>query len=150
MARERTSIAIDRTMSLALNLTSGWYFVRPCCWTRRCLTVLKKYQLSPASTIKMMTFDILSHTSLIWTKTLLGGGFLEVRLANIGMAARDELQMCRNPDDHHHDVHSGDDEDSSPFDPPYSLSMLCNERDTVDDDLHKQLDFKYPTKKNEE
>lgn len=61
-------------MSLALNPTSGRYFVKPCCSTSLCLTVLRKYQFKPASTKRMSTFEILSHTSLIFTNVSETGG----------------------------------------------------------------------------
>lgn len=36
------------------------------------------------------------------------------------------------------------------FQPPNLFLVLCNNRNSVYDNLHQQLDFKYPEEKNEE
>ena len=58
--------------------------------------------------------------------------------------------MSRDPNHHHQDIDGRDDKHSAPFNPPQGASMLYNERNSVDDDLHKQLNFEHPTEQNEE
>lgn len=61
-------MAMESSIRPALNLTSGWYFIKPCLLRSWRLTILKKYQLRPASTIKMRTLDMRSQYLLISTK----------------------------------------------------------------------------------
>jgi hypothetical protein len=61
-------------MSLALKPTSGLYLVKPCCFTSLWLTVLKKYQFSPASTMRINTLETLSQTLLMFTNVCDTGG----------------------------------------------------------------------------
>lgn len=63
-----TSIAMETTISFALKETSGLYFISRFLVNSRSLTIFKKYQLSPASTIKMSTFDTGSQYLLIFTR----------------------------------------------------------------------------------
>src|SRR5690349_1475570 len=59
--QELTSMATDRTISLALNETSGAYLTRPCSLIKRFFTVERKYQLRPASTRSIKTLDVRSQ-----------------------------------------------------------------------------------------
>jgi hypothetical protein len=58
--------------------------------------------------------------------------------------------MRRNPDTEDSDVDGRDENDSSPLDSLDSLAVFSDECDSVDDDLHKQLNFENPEGKNEE
>lgn len=58
--------------------------------------------------------------------------------------------MCRNPDAKDSDVGCCDDDYSAPFDAPYVFAVLSDEGNTIDNDLHKQLDFKDPAEEDEE
>lgn len=58
--------------------------------------------------------------------------------------------MSRNEDTEDSNVNERNDQSRSPFKIPNRLSTLCNDRDSVDDNLHQKLDFKNPTKKDEE
>lgn len=55
-----------------------------------------------------------------------------------------------NPDTEDGDVDGRDDDDSSPLDVTDCLSVFSDERDTVDDDLHEQLDLEDPKEENKE
>lgn len=56
-----TSMAIETTIRVALKETRGLYFIKPCWSNSLFWTVLKKYQLRPASTSKMSTLDMRSQ-----------------------------------------------------------------------------------------
>jgi len=58
--------------------------------------------------------------------------------------------MCRDPDAEYSNVDSGDDDDSSPFNVSNSATMLSDQSNPVDDNLHEQLDLEDPEKENEE
>lgn len=58
--------------------------------------------------------------------------------------------MSRNEDTEDGYVNERNNQSRSPFKIPNRLSVLRNDRDSVDDDLHQKLDFKNPTKKDEE
>lgn len=58
--------------------------------------------------------------------------------------------MRWNPDAEDGDVDRRDDDDGSPFDVPDSFAMFSDERDTVDDDLHEQLNLEHPEEEDEE
>lgn len=98
-----------------------------------------------------MTLEALSQTSLILTnlhkvsKTLL----LVPHLSNLRLAHRRD-DMGRNPNSENGDVDKSDSNSSAPFYPEDSRSMFGDDRDSVDDDLHKQLDFQDPEEENKE
>lgn len=79
-------------MSFALKLTSGAYFVKPCCRTSLSLTVFRKYQFSPASTIRISALEILSQTRLILTNVSAPGG-AGLRCAGIQMIKTATLML---------------------------------------------------------
>lgn len=56
----------------------------------------------------------------------------------------------RNPDAEDSDVDGRDEDYCSPLDIPDSVAMFSDERNTVDDDLHQQLDLEHPEEENEE
>lgn len=56
----------------------------------------------------------------------------------------------RDPDAENSNVDGSDDNDGTPFDVADSVSMLGNKGDTVDDNLHEQLNFEDPEEKDEE
>ena len=57
--------------------------------------------------------------------------------------------MSWNPDTHNHDVHRSNENDSSPLQSPHGSTMFRNEGDSVDDDLHQELDLKDPAEHEE-
>jgi hypothetical protein len=58
--------------------------------------------------------------------------------------------MCWDPDDENGDVNAGDENDGAPFEISDGFAMFGNESDTVDDNLHEQLNLKHPKEENEE
>jgi hypothetical protein len=58
--------------------------------------------------------------------------------------------MSGDPDAEYGNVDGGDQDDSAPFEPLDRTAMLSDERDSVDDDLHQQLDLEDPEEQNEE
>lgn len=58
--------------------------------------------------------------------------------------------MRWDPDAHDHYINGSDDDYSAPFDPPHRATTLRNERNPIDDNLHKQLNLKHPTQHQEE
>lgn len=58
--------------------------------------------------------------------------------------------MRRDPDAEDSNIDGCNHSHSPPFDTPYRLSVLSYKSDTIDDNLHKQLDFKNPAKEDEE
>lgn len=46
-------------------------------------------------------------------------------------------------------IYSSDDSDSSPFEFFHRATMLSNESDSIDDDLHQKLDLKDPADEDE-
>jgi hypothetical protein len=55
-----------------------------------------------------------------------------------------------NPDGKDGDVDGSDDNDCAPLDVADSISVLSNECDSIDNNLHEQLDLKDPEEENEE
>jgi hypothetical protein len=55
-----------------------------------------------------------------------------------------------DPDGEDGNVDGSDDDDGSPFDVADSFAVLGDECNSIDDDLHEQLDFKDPEKEDEE
>lgn len=55
-----------------------------------------------------------------------------------------------NPDAEYGDVDGRDKDDSSPLDVPDSVAVFSDERNTIDDNLHEQLDLEDPKEKDEE
>jgi hypothetical protein len=55
-----------------------------------------------------------------------------------------------NPDGEDGDVDGSDDDDGAPLDVADGISVLSNECDSIDNNLHEQLDLKDPEKENEE
>lgn len=55
-----------------------------------------------------------------------------------------------NPDTEDGDIDGRDNDDGSPLDVPDSFAMFSDECDTVDDDLHEQLNLEHPEEENEE
>lgn len=60
------------------------------------------------------------------------------------------LDVRWNPDTEDGDIDGRDDDDGPPLDVPDSVAMFSDERNTVDDDLHEQLDLEHPEEENEE
>lgn len=58
--------------------------------------------------------------------------------------------MRRNPYTEDGDVYGSDDNNSAPFQRPDCTAVFCDERNTVDDDLHEQLDLEDPEEQDEE
>jgi hypothetical protein len=58
--------------------------------------------------------------------------------------------MRWDPDTKDGDVDESDDYHCSPFEVPDSVSVFCDEGNSVDDDLHKQLDLEDPKEQDEE
>lgn len=58
--------------------------------------------------------------------------------------------MRWNPDTKDGDIDGSDDNDGTPFDVADGVAMFSNERDSIDDDLHEQLDLEDPEKEDEE
>lgn len=52
--------------------------------------------------------------------------------------------MSRDPDAEHHNIDHGDDRSGYPFDLYDQPSIFRNDINSVDDNLHEQLDFEYP------
>ena len=52
--------------------------------------------------------------------------------------------MSWDPDAEHGDIDHRDDHGSAPFDSYHQLSIISDNIDPVDNDLHQQLDFKDP------
>ena len=55
------------------------------------------------------------------------------------------VQMSRDPDAKHGDINHCDDLSCDPFYSYHQLSILGDNENPVDNDLHQQLDFKNPT-----
>lgn len=51
--------------------------------------------------------------------------------------------MSRNPDTEDCNIDHRDDNCRTPFQSPGKFLVLCNNRDSVDDNLHQQLYLKY-------
>lgn len=58
--------------------------------------------------------------------------------------------MCWYPDDENGDIDGGDESDGAPFQSSDRAAMFGDESDSVDDDLHQQLDLEYPKEENKE
>jgi hypothetical protein len=58
--------------------------------------------------------------------------------------------MSRNPDSKDGNVDKSDGKGGSPLQLKDSRSMFGDDRDSIDDNLHKKLDFKDPEEKNKE
>ena len=58
--------------------------------------------------------------------------------------------MGRNPDTEDGDVDGSDDYNGTPLDVADCVSMLSDKSNTVDDDLHEQLDLENPEEQDEE
>ena len=58
--------------------------------------------------------------------------------------------VCRDPDTEDSDVDSGDDDYGAPFDIADCAAVFSNKGDTIDDDLHKELDLEDPEEEDEE
>ena len=54
------------------------------------------------------------------------------------------------PDTKDGNVDHGDEHSGTPFHPPDCLWTLCDDSNSVDDDLHQELDLKDPEEENEE
>jgi hypothetical protein len=52
--------------------------------------------------------------------------------------------MSWYPDAKYHNVDGGDKQSCAPFHSGNQLSVIGHHMDTIDDDLHQQLDLKYP------
>jgi hypothetical protein len=52
--------------------------------------------------------------------------------------------MGRDPDAEHHNIDDCDNAGRYPFDPNHQISVFGDNIDSVDDDLHQQLNFEYP------
>lgn len=57
--------------------------------------------------------------------------------------------MRGNPDTEDGDVDGGDENNGAPFDVPHRAAMFGNERNSIDDDLHEQLDLENPEEQDE-
>lgn len=53
--------------------------------------------------------------------------------------------MCWDPNTENSDVYRCDDSHGPPFQRLHRTSMLSDERNSVDNNLHQQLDLEYPT-----
>lgn len=58
--------------------------------------------------------------------------------------------MCRYPNAENRNIDRGDDDNSAPFDIAYSLAVLSDQSNAIDDDLHEQLYLEDPEEENEE
>ncbi len=58
--------------------------------------------------------------------------------------------MRWNPNAEDGDVDCRDDDECTPFDVADGISMFGNECNTIDDDLHEQLDLEHPEEEDEE
>jgi hypothetical protein len=58
--------------------------------------------------------------------------------------------MGRDPDAKDCDVDQSDENGGAPLQSPNSGPLLRDDRDSVDDDLHEQLDLENPEKEDEE
>lgn len=58
--------------------------------------------------------------------------------------------MCRNEDAKNGNIDESDDDSGAPFELLNGRSVFGNDGDSVDDDLHKQLNLEYPEEQDEE
>lgn len=56
----------------------------------------------------------------------------------------------RDPDTEDGDIDCGDDNEGTPLDVADSLAMFSDQSNSVDDDLHEQLDLENPKEEDEE
>lgn len=54
--------------------------------------------------------------------------------------------MGRDPDAKDCNIDAGDNERCPPFQFPHCALVFCDDCNTIDNDLHQQLDFKHPEK----
>jgi hypothetical protein len=137
-------------MSLALKDTRGSYFFKRCCSIRRFLTTWRKYQLSPASTNKMMILEARSQYLLISTK--LDEGWrpsIHNIIYNLQFTGRGD-NVRRNENAKNGDVDASNQSSGAPFQFKDSRSVFSDDGDSVDDNLKKQLYFKNPKEQDEE
>jgi hypothetical protein len=55
-----------------------------------------------------------------------------------------------DPNAEDRDVDGSNDDYGSPLDPPYCITVLRNQCNSVDDDLHQKLDLEGPAEEDEE
>lgn len=58
--------------------------------------------------------------------------------------------MGRDPDAKHHDIDGRDNPSCNPFDFYDETPVFSNNIDSIDDDLHEQLNFEHPEEQQEE
>lgn len=58
--------------------------------------------------------------------------------------------MCRDPDTKDGYVDAGNNACCAPFQLHYRAIVLCDNCNSIDNDLHQQLDFKHPEKNEKE
>lgn len=56
----------------------------------------------------------------------------------------------RDPDAKDGNVDAGNDNGCAPFEPRHGACVLCNNGNSIDNDLHEELDFKHPQEQDEE
>lgn len=52
--------------------------------------------------------------------------------------------VCRNPDAKHCNVDASNGKGGAPFELEYGTPVFCNDGNSIDDDLHEQLDLENP------